>query len=161
MANVITTCRILCSVALLFVSALSKEFYVLYIVAGFSDMIDGTVARKTNTVSEFGSSLDTIADFIFVIICLIKLLPIITIPYWTMIWIGLIAMIKTINIVFGFVIQKKLVAEHTIMNKITGLLLFVFPLSLSFIDLRYGAIIICSVATFAAIQEGHFIRIRK
>ena len=28
-------------------------------------MVDGTVARKTNTVSEFGARLDTIADFIF------------------------------------------------------------------------------------------------
>ena len=29
-------------------------------------MIDGTVARKTGTVSEFGSKLDTVADLILV-----------------------------------------------------------------------------------------------
>lgn len=63
MANFITSLRIICSIALLFCLALSPAFYALYIVAGFTDMIDGAVARKTNTVSEFGSRLDTVADF--------------------------------------------------------------------------------------------------
>lgn len=30
-------------------------------------MIDGTVARKTNTANEFGSRLDTFADITFVV----------------------------------------------------------------------------------------------
>lgn len=61
MANLITVIRILCSVALLFCAALSPWFYALYIIGGVSDMVDGWVARKTNTVSEFGSKLDTVA----------------------------------------------------------------------------------------------------
>ena len=76
MANIITGIRIVLSVALLFCSALSPLFYALYMVAGFSDMLDGAVARKTGTVSEFGSRLDTIADLLFVAVCLIKLLPV-------------------------------------------------------------------------------------
>ena len=63
MANIITGIRILCSIALLFFPAFSPSFYALYIAAGVSDMIDGTVARKTGTASEFGSKLDTAADF--------------------------------------------------------------------------------------------------
>ena len=66
MANIITGIRIVLSVALLFCPALSPRFYALYIAAGFSDMIDGAVARKTGTVSEFGSRLDTFADIVFV-----------------------------------------------------------------------------------------------
>ncbi len=64
MANIIRGIRIVLSVALLFCPALSPTFYALYIVAGFSDMIDGAVARKTGTVSEFGSKLDTVADIV-------------------------------------------------------------------------------------------------
>ena len=45
-------------------------FYILYLVAGFSDMIDGTVARKTGTVSESGSRPDTTADFVLAAVCL-------------------------------------------------------------------------------------------
>ncbi|MCR4837632.1 MAG: hypothetical protein K5897_01695 [Eubacterium sp.] len=47
------------------------------------------------------------------------------------------------------------------MNKVTGGLLFILPLILSIIPIIYTGITICSVATFAAIQEGHFIRTGK
>lgn len=67
---------------MLFFPTLSTTFYALYIAAGFSDMIDGAVARKTDTVSKFGSQLDTFADILFVVVCLIKLLPVLDIPVW-------------------------------------------------------------------------------
>ena len=40
MANIITSIRILCSIALLFCQSLSPTFYLLYLVAGFTDMLD-------------------------------------------------------------------------------------------------------------------------
>lgn len=83
MANIITSCRILCSIALLFFPAFSPCFYFLYLICEFSDMIDGTVA---------------------------------------------------------------------------GILLFMLPLTVSFIEIKYSAIIVCTVATFAAIGESYFIR---
>jgi len=161
MANIITCIRILCSIALLFCPALSVAFYALYITAGVSDMADGWVARKTNTVSEFGAELDTIADIIFVIVCLFKLLPVMDIPVWLYVWIGVIALIKVINIVSGYVVQKQFVSVHSVMNKVTGTLLFLLPLTLSFIDLKYSATLVCIIATFAAVQEGHFIRTKN
>lgn len=44
------------------------------------------------------------------------------------------------------------------MNKLTGGVLFIFPLILPYIDMKYGAIVVCVLATFAAIQEGYRIR---
>lgn len=160
-ANVITSIRIICAFALLFCPVLSTSFYMLYIIAGFTDMIDGTVARKIGTVSDFGSKLDTIADFIFVIVCLIKLIPVLDFESWMYIWIGIIVIIKMINIISGFVVQKRFVSVHSIMNKIAGGLLFALPLTVRIIDLRYSVAIVCSIATFAAIQEGHYIRTFK
>ena len=124
-------------------------------------MIDGTVARKTNTASEFGSKLDTVADFVFVVVCLLKLIPILDIPVWLYIWTGIIAIIKIINVIYGYVLYKKLAAVHTIMNKATGALLFAVPLTLSIIDLKYSSIVVCIAATFVAVQEGHYIRTGK
>ncbi|MBQ6440264.1 MAG: CDP-alcohol phosphatidyltransferase family protein [Mogibacterium sp.] len=72
MANIITGIRIVISVMLLFCPALSPVFLIFYIIAGIADMADGAVARKTGTVSEFGSKLDTVADAVFVAVCLIK-----------------------------------------------------------------------------------------
>ena len=158
MANFITSLRIICSIVLLFCPVFSPVFYALYISAGFTDMIDGTIARKTNSVSEFGSKLDTVADFVFVAVCLIKLIPVLNIAAWIYVWVAMIAVIKAINVVSGYVMQKKFVAVHTVMNKITGALLFILPLTLSFVDLKYSVVAVCAVATFAAIQEGHYIR---
>ena len=158
MANTITGIRIISSIAILFFPALSPAFYVLYIIAGVSDMVDGTVARITGTISEFGSKLDTTADLILVIVCLIKLIPVIHIPMWLIIWIILIAVIKAINIISGYVMRKEIVVLHTVMNKVTGILLFVLPLTLTMIDLKYSGSFVCAAATFAAIHEGHYIR---
>ena len=83
-------------------------------------MIDGTIARKTDTVSDFGSKLDTVADFVFIVASLVKLIPDLDIPTWIYIWVGIIAVIKIINVVSGFVVQKQFVAVHSVMNKVTG-----------------------------------------
>ena len=161
MANVITGLRILVSAGLLFCPVFSPVFYAQYLAAGLSDMADGIIARKTNTVSEFGSRFDSIADLIFVIVCLIKILPVMDIPLWLYVWTAVIALIKIINIIAGVNKQKRYVAMHTTMNKVTGLLLFMLPLTLTVVPLIYTGIPICLVATFAAVQEGHFIRTGK
>ena len=48
MANIITICRIVLSVLILFFSVFSPVFYALYVSAGITDMLDGFVARKMN-----------------------------------------------------------------------------------------------------------------
>ena len=99
--NGITLLRILCSLVLLFCMPLSLPFYVLYTAAGLSDIFDGWIARKTNTASKFGAKLDTFADIVFAAVTLIKLLPILELPVWIIIWVGVIALIKLVNLVIG------------------------------------------------------------
>ena len=156
-ANILTGCRILGSIFLIFLPVFSLEFYIIYLLCGFSDMIDGTIARVTNSTSKFGSQLDTIADLIFVVVSFFQLLPAIHIPQWLWIWVGVIAMIKIGNIIWGYVSKKQFISLHTITNKVTGLLLFLLPLTVSFMELRYTAIAVCSIATLSAVQEGLYI----
>ena len=118
-------------------------------------MVDGTIARKTNFVSEFGARLDTTSDFIFFAVALIKLLPVIHIPKWILVWV--VVIIKICNVILGFIYKKKLISLHTVMNKITGMLLFLLPPTLQFIESRYSFAVVCIIATIAAIQEGHLI----
>ena len=152
-ANIITGSRIVLSLPLLLIPLTSAWFYALYLLCGFSDMVDGTVARMTNSVSEFGARLDTISDFVFMSVALIKFLPHLHIPVWLWIWIGIIAMIKLGNAGWGFVRTKRLVSPHTVPNKITGLLLFLLPVTISFVDLTYTLPIVCTLATVAVAQE--------
>lgn len=48
--------------------------------------------------------------------------------------------------------------HHSVMNKITGFLLFILPLTLRVHNLNYNGAVVCAVATLAAVQEGYFIR---
>ena len=155
-ANIITGSRMVFSLSLLFIPLSSAWFYALYLLCGLSDMIDGTVARRTNSASEFGARLDTLSDFVFMTVALIKFVPHLHIPVWLWIWIGIIAMIKLGNAVLGLVRAKKLIAPHTVLNKVTGLLLFLLPVTISFVDLTYTLPIVCTVATVAAMHEWYY-----
>ena len=154
-ANIITGLRIIGSVVLLFFDVPSLPFYITYLLCGFSDMIDGAIARKTNAVSSFGSKLDTVADIVFMVVCAVKLLPMIYLPIWVWMWIAVIALIKVTNIVWGFVRKKQLVDYHAVLNKITGSLLFLLPFTLQFIEPMYSFAVVCMIATIAAIKEGY------
>ena len=157
-ANILTFCRIFGSILLLFFPTFSLDFYITYLLCGVSDMIDGTIARKTNSASKFGSQLDTIADFVFVVVSLIKMLPAIHIPGWLWIWSGVIAIIKVTNIIWGYITKKQFISVHTVMNKVTGLFLFLLSLTIPFLEWNYIAVVICFIATFSAIQEGYYSR---
>ena len=156
-ANIITASRVIFSLPLLFIPLSSTWFYILYLFCGFTDMIDGTVARKMELVSNFGSKLDTVADFVFMLVCGIKILPIIEIPKFLWVWIALIALTKIFNIAFVFIRKKKLISIHSVANKITGLALFLLPLTLAFLDRTYSVATVCALATIAAVGEVWFV----
>ena len=120
-------------------------------------MIDGTIARKTGAVSKLGAKLDTIADFVFMLVCSIKIVPLIRITLWLWVWIIIIASIKIFNIALVFIRKKKLISIHSVFNKITGFALFLLPLSLTFVETSYSVATICVLATIAAMQEAYFI----
>ena len=124
-------------------------------------MADGYLARKLGCESKTGAMLDSLADLFFVICCCFKLIPALALPKWLWIWGGVIVVIKVINQFSALVMYKKCAFPHTIANKMTGLLLFVgVPLTV-FLESIVPMVLIAVVATFAAVQEGHFIRTEK
>ncbi len=164
MANVITGIRIACAMGMIVCPTFSTWFYALYIVGGISDILDGTAARHFGKSTELGAKLDTIADIIFTAVVLAKVIPTAHIPLWLIIWIICIALIKCFNIISGLIIHKRFIAEHTLPNKICGVLLFAIPLCINrlpFYPVTILIIVTCAVATFAAIQEGYYIHIGK
>ena len=152
-ANIITGSRILFSLPLLFIPLSSVWFYILYLFCGLTDMVDGTLARRTGSVSQFGARLDTASDLAFMFVCAIKILPLLHIPVWIWVWITLVAVVKILNIVTVFVRKKKLISIHSVFNKITGLSLFLLPLMLTIVPTAYSVAAICVLATVAAMQE--------
>ncbi len=159
--NAISALRFLGAVCLLFFGVESCAFWVIYFVCGLSDMADGYLARKLGCESKTGAMLDSLADLAFVICCCFKLIPALAFPKWLWIWGGVIVATKIINQISALVMHKKCIFPHTIANKVTGVLLFVgVPLTV-FLESIVPIIIVAVVATFAAVQEGHFIRMKK
>ena len=161
LANALTASRILFAVLILFNSAFSAEFYICYLLGAFTDMIDGTIARRMNTQSTFGSVLDSVADCVFVAATGITVLSAVYIPEWLWIWIGIIVFIKAVNLITSLIKYRRLVPIHTGLNKVTGGLLFLLPLGIGRGAWQASAIAIIVtgvVATAAAVQEGHYIR---
>ena len=134
-------------------------FWLIYGLCGISDMLDGYLARKLHAESKAGAVLDSVADICFVACCAVKLIPVLQIPTWLWIWAGVIILIKLVNQISALVVCNRFCFPHTLANKITGLLLFLsVPMTFwSFIPIAFVA----GIATFAAVQEGHFIRTRK
>ena len=158
MANLITCVRILCAAVLAWLRPFSPSFYALYLLAGATDMLDGFIARRTNTASPLGAKLDTFADFVFAAVCLVRLLPLFELPHWLFAWIALISAVKLVNVISGLIVQGRFVAVHSPMNRLTGLLLFALPFVLPVVRLQWAGSVVCAFATVAAVQEGHWIR---
>ena len=156
-ANIITGSRIIFSLPLLFIPLSSALFYILYLFCGFTDMIDGTIARKTGAVSNFGARLDTAADFVFMLVCSIKILPLMHISMWLWAWIIIVALVKIFNITLVFIRKKKLISIHSVLNKTTGFILFLLPPTLTFVPTTYSVVTVCILATIAVMQEVYFI----
>ena len=157
--NILSSLRIVGAVALLLSDVSNILFWALYIVCGISDIADGWLARKLKCVTRTGALLDSLADICFVVCCAWKLLPILELPRWLWLWAGVIAIIKFVNQISALVLNGRCCFPHTFANKITGFLLFIT------VPMTFWAIIpisiVAFVATFAAIEEGHLIRLKK
>ena len=156
-ANIITFCRILGSVGLVFCPVFSACFYGLYLFCGLTDMVDGIIARKTGATGTFGARLDTVADFLFSIVSFGTLWPVIRLSVWIWVWAAAIAVVKLVSLTWALFRRKQIPSLHTMMNKASGLCLFLLPLTTALVELRYTAPVACAVATIAAIQEGYCI----
>ena len=156
--NAITALRFLGALCLLFFGVEAAAFWVIYFACGLSDMLDGYLARKLHCESKTGALLDSLADLVFVACCCHQLIPLLAFPKWLWIWAGAIVAIKIINQISALVMYWKCVFPHTIANKVTGVLLFIgVPLAL-LLQSVVPWVVVAVVATFAAVQEGHFIR---
>lgn len=150
MANVITLIRIALAISLLFIRKYSSLFLILYSICGFTDILDGYIARKTRTESNFGAKLDTISDLLFFIITFIIMFDILLKDIIFIVFIIIILLIRIISIIIVLKKYNKFAILHTYTNKITGLLLFFIPY---FIYLNNANIIVYIIGVIALISS--------
>ena len=153
MPNFLSFSRIILSFFLIFVQPLNSAFYAIYILCGFSDIMDGFIARRTGKTSRLGERLDSMADMVMTGVLFVVLYPIVNPKAEIIIWIISIGFIRLVSMVVALKKYKTFAILHTYGNKFTGIVLFIFPMMLPFISKTVLMYIICFVASVSAIEE--------
>ena len=127
--NIITGIRVLGAIAIIFLTPLSLEFFIVYGVCGISDAFDGPIARKLHSESRFGSILDSISDLLFLGVMAIKMMP--TFIEKLAIWNWIIILVPFTLHMLAYVICAikfhRFSSVHTYANKILSAAIFVYP----------------------------------
>ena len=152
--NILTALRMLGAVLLLLTKPLTLPFYLLHIFCGLTDALDGAFARALHASSRLGAQLDSIADLMFYGVMMGKLMPILLERMPSSLWwiVGAAVFIRLCAYGVAAATQHRFSALHTILNKLTGLLVFLIPGMLAL----PAAVPLChGVAVMALISSAH------
>ena len=129
LANLITLIRIFGAISLIFLEPLSLSFFIVYGVCGFSDCIDGLVARKLGISSALGAALDSFSDLLFYGVMAAKIFPTLQRLLTPFQWI-IIAVPTGLHLIAYIICMLKFgkfSAIHTYANKVLGALVYAYP----------------------------------
>ena len=152
--SILTALRMLGAVLLLLTKPLTLPFYLLHIFCGLTDALDGAFARALHASSRLGAQLDSIADLMFYGVMMGKLMPILLERMPSSLWwiVGAAVFIRLCAYGVAAATQHRFSALHTILNKLTGLLVFLIPGMLAL----PAAVPLChGVAVMALISSAH------
>lgn len=151
-ANIVSLSRVAGAIALFFFNNITKPFLAIYVFCGFTDLIDGPIARKTNSTSPLGATLDTVGD-VATYLALTKVLAMRKlVPGWILIWIISAGIVFGIDAVISRVRLGKLYLPHTWLGKIFGGSVFVLPIAMQFMEGYIWMSVICTIASIHAIE---------
>lgn len=154
-ANGITLLRIIGTVGLLFVKPISPLFLGIYTFTGLTDILDGWIARRTGTASDFGARLDSIADLLFYAVMLIELVPVLWVILPQTIWYAAAAvlLIRIGSYLTAAIKYRRFASLHTYLNKLTGAAVFLLPYMLIVISGEIYSWAVCGAAFLASLEE--------
>ncbi len=134
---------------------------ILIIVAFVSDLLDGYIARKTNSISELGKIIDPLADKILVALIIINLYLLNEIPefyFWIVITRDICIFIG------GIIVSQKIgkVLSSNLLGKLTvfsiGIFIITTLLNSNHSDIFYNLILITSCTLCVASLIGYLMR---
>lgn len=154
-ANIITSTRIIGTFVMLFLPTLSVPFLVVYAYTGFTDVLDGFVARRLKVQSEFGGKLDSASDLFFYITMMLKIFPYLVkyLPAFIMMTIYCIFGFRMILYLLVWMYRRKIVSSHSYYNKATGVLVYLVPFLIKTSIFPYYGGLSCGVAILAAAHD--------
>ncbi|WP_313886564.1 CDP-alcohol phosphatidyltransferase family protein [Enterococcus hulanensis] len=106
-----------------------------------------------NWTSRFGALLDSLADLLFFIVVVLKIILTIKLPAFLLWGALVIVLIRCITYLIGYFRFHQFASLHTYLNKLTGLLLFLSPIVLLIIPITPFGIILLVCGSLSAIEE--------
>ena len=154
-ANAVTCMRIVATAALIFTEPLSECFFCFYTFAGITDVLDGFIARRTNTESDKGARLDSIADLMFYTVMIIRLFPVLYKVFPKKVWLaaGGAVFVRICSYVTAAIKYKKFASLHTYMNKLTGAAVFLVPYFIPTSFYTVYCFSVCAIGVLASTEE--------
>ncbi len=153
--NMITSLRIIGTVLLLFIEPLTLPFYIIYTVSGFSDALDGFIARRFHLTSDFGTHLDSFADLLFYTVMLFRIFPVLwgALPMWIWYCVGAVLLIRVASYITAGIKYHRFATAHTYLNKATGALVFLAPYFVTLPFFLVFCVTVCAVGATASGEE--------
>ncbi|MGN1025364.1 MAG: CDP-alcohol phosphatidyltransferase family protein [Faecousia sp.] len=154
-ADTITALRIAFSLFLLFLPLPSVGFFAVYTVTGLTDVLDGWLARKIGTASDFGARLDSAADLLFYGTVLLRLFPVLwqTMPAGIWYCVTVILLVRLTAYAAAAIQCHRFAALHTRLNKLTGAAVFLLPWVLAGSTGVIYSWAVCALAFAASLEE--------
>ena len=121
-------------------------------VAFLTDVLDGYLARRWHVESKLGSHIDSLADLLMMAVLIIVLLITLEFKDWMIILLASILVIRASSLIIGAIRFKQLAFVHTLLNKITTLLIILSPFLIRLLGLDISVMIVGGVAMAAAIE---------
>lgn len=117
---------------------------IIFLVASFTDYLDGHIARRRNIVTNFGKFLDPIADKLLVLAALVMLVEAGIIPGWIPIIIAarefMVSAIRMLVATEGKVIAASKLGKIKTVTQMVAI-------SLAFLDANYFMSFVCGALT--------------
>ncbi len=159
LANMITCVRIIGALVLIGIEPNTDTFLIIYGLSGLTDGLDGLVARSLHIESNLGRKLDSISDLLMYGVTMVKYWPLLEhdlIKPQLYIVMGLILSRLIIYIGYGLKYHKML-STHTIWNKATGFLVYIYPFMMHFSFFRYYVYLALLVGAFSIADDVYHI----
>ena len=151
--NILSVIRLIAIIPLLLLTPFKLPFMIVYVTAGVSDMIDGPIARKFKVESQFGAALDGGADVLLVLVVVFRVLPLLDISSWLLLWILIAIGMKLSASVIGYIRHKQFIFLHTYGLKFFIFMLFLFPIFYAFMSIDSYLIGILTFAMLVFVED--------
>lgn len=151
--NLLSGLRIPLSLLLMLFPALSGEFLALYLVVCLTDVLDGFLARRLKAQSLLGARLDSAADFLLVIVLILKLWPVVAPGPGIVFWVAAITLVRLAAGAAARLRFGRFGFLHTWANKLTGAMLAFYPLTLLLTSSHWPLYVLLLAASASAIEE--------